>query len=89
MTETTNDQLAVMIKEGFDAVDKRFRSVEGRLDSIERRLHTIETRLDRIEGNVADLRSNQGELIDVLQGKDIITKAQGGKLRSRIFGRAA
>ena len=48
-TDKKFDGLAIMIKHGFDGVDKRFDIVENRLDVIENRLDVIEKRLDVIE----------------------------------------
>lgn len=61
--EITNDELARMIKEGFDAVDKRFELVDKRFDKIELRLERIELifltdhkkRIERLEDQVKEL----------------------------------
>jgi predicted nucleic acid-binding Zn-ribbon protein len=50
-TKITLDELAVMVQNGFRAVDKRFDAVETRLDR-------IETRLDRIE-NIIVVHTDQ------------------------------
>ena len=61
--ETTIDDLAIMVKHGFDSVDKRFDGVDKRFDGVDKRFdeidkefvgvrkkfENIETRLNRIE----------------------------------------
>lgn len=50
----TNEDLAHMIKAGFDHVDERFERIENRLDRIERViLADHERRLARLEGALA------------------------------------
>lgn len=44
---TLND-LATMVKGGFDAVDKRFGKIEGRFDILERDHEEIKLRLDNV-----------------------------------------
>jgi len=46
---TTIDDLAIMVKKGFDGVDRRFDGVDRRFDGVDRRLDKVEKRLDRIE----------------------------------------
>ncbi len=60
-----------------------------KVDQVNARLDGIDRRLDKLESSVADLRANQGDLIDALQGKRIIGKPTARSLRARIFGRAA
>ena len=43
--ETSINDLAVMIKKGFDSMDERFEQVGGRLDSLERGQADIKLRL--------------------------------------------
>jgi hypothetical protein len=53
----TIDDLAVMVKRGFDAVDKRFDGVDDRLDRIEKLiLADHKRRIERLEEQVKDLR---------------------------------
>jgi hypothetical protein len=53
----TIDDLAVMVKRGFDAVDKRFDGVDDQLDRIERLiLADHKRRIERLEEQVKDLR---------------------------------
>jgi hypothetical protein len=37
--KVTIEELAVMVKEGFDGVDRRFDGIDDRLDRIEKLLH--------------------------------------------------
>jgi archaellum component FlaC len=53
----TIEDLAVMVKKGFDAVDKRFDGVDDRLDRIEKLiLADHKRRIERLEEQVQDLR---------------------------------
>jgi archaellum component FlaC len=53
----TSEDLAVMVKKGFDAVDKRFDGVDDRLDRIEKLiLADHKRRIERLEEQVRDLR---------------------------------
>jgi septal ring factor EnvC (AmiA/AmiB activator) len=69
-TVSTNE-LARLIKKGFDGVDERFNAVDQRFDSVDTRLKamdkrfdgidtqlkTVNNRLDHLEAGVADLRT--------------------------------
>ena len=62
----TNDQLASMIKKGFDGVDEqfsgvnnRFDGVNNRFDKVEARLIKLEIRMDALEDEVAAIRKHQ------------------------------
>ena len=39
---TTNEDLARMVKRGFDNVDKKFDDVDKRFDDVDKRFHTLE-----------------------------------------------
>jgi archaellum component FlaC len=53
----TIEDLAVMVKKGFDSVDKRFDGVDERLDRIEKLiLADHKRRIERLEEQVKDLR---------------------------------
>lgn len=60
----TIDELAVMVKKGFDGVDVRFDGVDRRLDKVEKRLDRIEKlilsdhkeRIERLEMQVKELK---------------------------------
>jgi hypothetical protein len=48
----TLDDLAGMVKQGFDNVDERFDKIDGRLDKIDGRLDKVEGRLDKVDGKL-------------------------------------
>jgi archaellum component FlaC len=55
--EVTIEDLAVMVKKGFDGVDKRFDGVDDRLDRIEKlMLVDHKHRIERLEEQVKNLR---------------------------------
>ena len=62
----------------LDFIDNLFDTLNARLDGIDRRL-------EKLEAGQADLRTNQMNLIDALQGKKVITKPVAQSLRARIF----
>ena len=70
--EITLNDLAIMVKEGFDAVDKRFEGVEQRLGGVEQRLGGMERTLttlatrDYLDRAVANVKG------------DLIAKAKKG-----------
>ena len=62
-TDEKIDNLAVMVKKGFDGVDKRFdevdkrfEKVEGGLDRVDVKLEHIDVRLSYIESNIEEIR---------------------------------
>ena len=62
---TTIDDLAIMVKKGFDGVDRRFDGVDRRLDKVEKRLDRIEKliladhrdRIEKLEMEVRELKN--------------------------------
>jgi archaellum component FlaC len=55
--KVTTEDLALMVKKGFDSVDKRFDGVDDRLDRIEKLiLADHKRRIERLEEQVKDLR---------------------------------
>ena len=62
--ETTIDDLAIMVKHGFDGVDKRFNEVDKRFNEVDKRFDRLERlilvdhrqRIERLEEKVADIR---------------------------------
>jgi len=51
----TLESLAVMIKVGFDGVDKRFKAVDRRFEVMDKKFEKFEGRFDRLEKKVDDL----------------------------------
>ncbi|MBI4066191.1 hypothetical protein HY411_00590 [Candidatus Gottesmanbacteria bacterium] len=83
LTDTDFDQIHELISEGIEEL------ILPKFDHVNARLDGLSGRLDKMEAHLADIRTNQVELIDVLQGKGIVDKKRGASLRERIFGRAA
>lgn len=48
----TLDELAIMVKKGFDGVDKHFDEVPERFEGMERRFNQVQSSLDRIEKQI-------------------------------------
>lgn len=74
---TIND-LAVMVKHGFDEMDKRF---TGRLDGIGGRLDGIDQRLVNIESDVSYLKSRVGEIARTLDRHEEILEEHSEELK--------
>ncbi len=51
----TLEDLARMVKHGFDDVDKRFNAVDQRFDTLEKKVDHLEARFDKLEIKVAKL----------------------------------
>lgn len=56
------EDLALMVKHGFDGVDKRFDGVEGRLDKVENRLDRVENRLDDVDKRLDHVDARLGNI---------------------------
>ncbi len=69
----TLDDLARMVKQGFDGVDKRFDLVDGRFCDIDTRFDEVNQRLDRMEKLVLPDHQRRIEHleIDMKRMKDI------------------
>ncbi|MEK7083494.1 MAG: hypothetical protein AAB972_04930 [Patescibacteria group bacterium] len=46
---TTIEDLAIIVKHGFDEVHERLDSMDGRLDSMDGRLDSMDGRIDKLE----------------------------------------
>jgi hypothetical protein len=78
------DDLALMMKQGFDKVDERFEQIDGRFKKIDGRFEQIDGRFEKIEirlGRVEDILekcATKDELIEfkseILDSVDNITK---------------
>lgn len=50
------DKLAVIVAEGFSAVDARFEQVDERFEQVDARFDKVDARFDKVEADIADLR---------------------------------
>lgn len=50
----TNEDLAIMVKKGFDVVDERFDKVDKRFDTVDDKFSEVNHRLDNIEHLIAE-----------------------------------
>ena len=62
----TIDDLAVMVKKGFDEMDRRFAESDKRFDRIESRMDKFEVRFDIIETKLDVLEEKFDNLSDVV-----------------------
>lgn len=53
----TLEDLALMVKKGFDSVDKRFDDVYKRFDEIDKRFDDMDKRFDRLEAKFDNLEN--------------------------------
>lgn len=61
----TIDILAVMMKKGFDGVDKCFNEVDKRFNEVDKRFDEVEKRLDRIENFLLKRHENEIENLKI------------------------
>ena len=47
--EVTNEDLAIMVKKGFDGVDKRFEQVDQRFEQVDKRFEQVDQRFEQID----------------------------------------
>ena len=59
---TTYDELAIMIKEGFDNVDICFNKIDDRLNNIETRLDNIDAILESMQRDIEDIKKRLNNL---------------------------
>lgn len=50
--KTTIDDLAGMVKRGFDSVDKRFEQVDKRFEQVDKRFEQVDKRFVSVEGRL-------------------------------------
>lgn len=55
--EMSIDKLAVMVANGFQAIDKRFDEVDKRFVEIDNRFDEVDKRFDKVEQSIIDLDS--------------------------------
>lgn len=55
--QTTNEDLAHMIKRGFDDHDKRFDEIDKRFDGVDTRLDKMDTRMDNLEQGQEEIKT--------------------------------
>lgn len=64
--QTTIDDLALMVKKGFDGVNgeanKRFNQVDERFEKIDRKLNKIDERFDGMDERLVSLEKGQEEI---------------------------
>ena len=54
--EISNNELAQMIKQGFDAVDKKFDGFEKKFDNIQKQFENTNDRLDTLDNGQEDIK---------------------------------
>lgn len=60
--EITNEDLARMVKRGFDSVDKRFDGVDKRFKAVDKRFDGVDNRLGNLEKRMDILGRGQEEI---------------------------
>ena len=77
--DITNNDLAVMVANGFSSVDKRFDSVDKRFDAVDKRFDKVENRLTNVEEAIKSTRQ------DVLKiGDRFVPRYEFDTLLSRV-----
>lgn len=65
--DVTINDLAVMVKHRFDAVDARFEAVDKRFDGIEQRLVNIESDVSYLKSRVGEIARTLDEHAEILE----------------------
>ena len=60
------DKLAVMVANGFSAVDKRFEQVDQRFDKVDQRFDKVEADIAELRAEIRSIRTEIEELPDVI-----------------------
>jgi hypothetical protein len=71
--EVTNNELAMMIKAGFDGVDMRFEGFDARFDEVDKRFEAVDKRFDEVDRRFDCVERRLGHLE---QDKYIIDKVK-------------
>jgi hypothetical protein len=66
----TIDELGTMVKDGFDAVDKKFDSVNGKLDNLEQDFSILKLGQESLVAKVGNL---EHDVSDLRRGQDYLT----------------
>ncbi len=86
--KVTNEELARMIKAGFDHVDERFEQVDEKFNQIDKRFEQVDKRFDGLEKDVRDIghKVNQIDKRFFSLEEDIYVtkKKQQDKLEERV-----
>ncbi len=56
--DVTINDLAVMVKNGFDSVDKRFEQIDGKLGQVDGRLTNLEVKVNEINTRLIDVEKD-------------------------------
>lgn len=73
------DDLAGMVKRGFDGVDKRFDQIDKRFEQVDKRLGSIELKIAHLEARVSMIERDIAEI-----RKGLISKIDFEDLMSRV-----
>lgn len=68
--EKNIDDLAIIVKKGFDRVDKRFEEVDKRFDQIDKRLELIEARIEHMDARLRMIEMDVAEIRKQLVYRD-------------------
>ena len=68
----TLDDLAVMIKQGFDQVDRRFEGVDKRLDNLENDVHDLKIDVSSLKTDVNYLKGEVNHIKNQMVTKDYL-----------------
>lgn len=84
-SKMTLDKLALMVGNGFNAVDKRFEQVDKRFEDMDGRFDVLENKIDRVESELCEV-VNKVENLDVSLNREIKqVKKRVDKLENAVF----
>ena len=78
--EVTNEDLALMMKKGFDGVDKGFEEAKNDRAAISDEMNTRFTKIENQLRSVENYKVTQLQLIKILREKKILTKQDAATL---------
>ena len=78
--EITNDDLAAMMKKGFDGVDQGFTRVDKQFADLRGEMNTRFTKIENQLRSVENYKVTQLQLIKILREKKILTKQDAATL---------
>lgn len=69
-TKKEFENLAQIVKKGFDDVDQRFEQVDQRFEQVDQRFEQVDQRFDKIEDKIDnDINATKLELVDHMEEK--------------------
>ena len=69
--KVSTEELAIMIAEGFEGVDKKFESADQKFDSMDKKFDSIDKKFEVLESKLSQKIDGLGNRIDHLVGSKV------------------